>query len=720
MLAVSSPVPLPSAARRLAVALAILVPLFVDPHGDTLALKKLSLGILGSLALAFEAAEVFLLRRRAMAPSVAEGMLAGLALWGACSLSWAVNPALGLVGVGVLFGMLGVTRGVRQSLFGNRRVSSWVAAVLAVGLVALVVDGVAVVREGMSLQLAARKHASWLFGHNNMAANYAAVLAPLAAAFAMTAEGRGRRVGGWLLVVVVVGYQVLLHSRAGLASTLLGVGLAGVLFVVRARVRRPGRRAAALLGAFCIAAALLPSSDRARGLAKEAFFRGVSLLEELKIADLADASFRPGVYRRTMELVAEAPLLGAGLGNFPVAYSRFDPRAVEIPHAHNDALQILAELGLVGLLMFFGLLSALVWQVLLGLSSREADLARDRRKSVWAAGLGGAVVVFLVGGLFEVPFALGDTACNLALLIALSGRLAAEPRAWSKEAPGDGFGVVRLVAVLALLPLLLLAGFLAARMPASSLFARAQRAREVGNLEEARRHLTRLAELNTGMHVPDLQLGQLAEQAGDWQTALEHFQSARRLWPHSLRLLELEAEALMQLGRNDEAVAICEQAAALAPGDRAMQARLVLLLAQAGRLTEALDQATYLLQSHPTASTEIVAFLARLHQRQSKDLDGQARVEALVASRHFYAVLLQDGSPGAFHEWNSEFRHLTHQLQSLPGAPGSWWGVYERFRSGGGWQLPNVALWTAVDGTGEEIFPGWDEAAGPPLPRRLR
>ncbi|MFT7465037.1 MAG: tetratricopeptide (TPR) repeat protein [Pseudohongiellaceae bacterium] len=702
-----------------------MVPLCVDPYGDTLALKKLALGILGSAALALEAFEVLVLRRQLLAPTVAEWLLGALGLWGAFSLLWAANPALGWVGVGVLFGMLGVTRGLRQSLSEKGSLRGWIAAVLGVGLVAFVVDGVVVAREGVELQLAARKHASWLFEHNNMAANYAAALAPLAAAMAIVARSWRGRVMGCLLVAGVFAYQVLLHSRAGLASTVLGVAVTCLLIVVRQRLRRPGKRAAVVLTVLSVVFAVLPSSDGARGLAKEAFYSGVRVLEELEIGDIADASFRPGIYRRTMELVAEAPIRGVGLGNFPVGYSRFDPRAVEIPHAHNDSLQILAELGLVGLLLFLGLMSAVLWQVCAGLSAEaaggEGPVPESVRRSVmWAAGLGGAVTVFIVGGLFEVPFALGDTAGNFALFMAFSGRLAGAAKPLSAGAMQLPAGGLKLLSTTALALFATLTGLLVMRLPASSLYEQAQRARQLGQVDAARRALTALAEIRTGMHVPYLQLGQLAEELGDWPTALEHFQSALRLWPHSLSLLELEAEALIKLGRSAEAVEVYEQAVALTPTDRAVQARLVLFLAQAGRLPEAIDRVTYRLQSRPVDSTEFVAFLARLHLRQSERLLGDEQVLAWIASRHFYAVLLQDGSPDTLPEWNREFRHMTHQLQSLPGAPESWWSVYDEFRAGGGWGLPSAALWTAVDGEGEELFPGWDEVAGPPVPRSFR
>jgi len=700
---VLAPAPAPGIARRLTVVLAIFVPLVVDPYGDTLALKKLVLGLLGTTALALEALEVLLLRRPFLRPSVAEWLLLALGVWGAISLSWASNPALGHVGVGAVFGMLGVARGVRQSITQESAVRGWIVALLAVGVVALVVDGAALVRYGAELQLADRKHASWLFQHNNMAANYAAVLAPLAAVLALAASSLRGRVVCWLLAGGVLTYQVLLRSRAGIAATLLGVAVVGLAYALRGRIARPGRRVATTLVMLCVVMALLPSFDWARGKAKGAFYFGVSVLEELEIGGLKNAAFRPGIYRRTMEMVSDSPVMGVGVGNFPVEYARFDPRVVEIPHAHNDALQVLAETGLVGLLLYLGLMCALLWQVLGGLSSREGQSA------VWAAGFGGALVVFWAGGLFEIPFALGATACNLALLTALTARLATVPRAWQMQ------NAARPLALVALLLALLMAGLLARRLPASSLHYRAQRAQALGAYDVAQGHLVELAELGTGTHVPYLQLGLLAQETEDWQSALGHFQAARRLWPHSLRLLELEAKSLMRLGRNDEAVARCEEAVALTPGDRETRARLILFLAQAGRISEAIDQATYLLQSHRADSIDIVAFLARLHLRSSNEQTGDARIVDLVASRHFYAVLLEDGDPDHFDEWNRAFRHVTHLLQSLPGALNTWWPLYRQFLQSSGWKvIPGPALWTAVDGEGQKLFPGWNEKLGPP------
>jgi O-antigen ligase len=703
---VSALAPPPSFVRRLVVILAVFVPLVVDPQGDTLAFKKLALGILGTSALALEAFEVFVLRRQPLRPTVAEWLLLALALWGACSLGWSPNPALGHVGVGVLFGMLGIARGVRQSIARESSVGRWIAALLTVGVVALVVDGAAVARYSVELDISDRKHASWLFKHNNMAANYAAVLAPLAAVLALAATSMRGRVVCWSLAAGVLAYQALLRSRAGMAATLLGVAAVGLLYFLRGRIARPGRRAATAMVVLCVVLALLPSSEQARGKAKEVFYFGVSLLEELEIGDLRHAAFRPGVYRRTMELVSESPVLGVGVGNFPVGYARYDPRVVEIPHAHNDALQVLAELGLVGLLLYLGLMSALLWQVLGGLAARDGGAG-----AVWSAGLGGALVVFWAGGLFEVPFALGDTACNLALLVALSARLSAAPQAWQVGR------AARPLALVALLLTLSMVGLLARRLPASGLLASAQRALELGAYPEAREYLTELAELGTGSHVPYLQLGLLAQSTEDWQSALENFQAARRLWPYSLNLLELEAKSLMRLGRNDEAVARCEESVALTPGDRTTRARLCLFLAQAGRVTEAIDQATFLLQSHRANSIDIVALLARLHLRSSNEQTGDKRMLDLVASRHFYAVLLQDGDPRYFSEWNREFRHLTHQLQSLPGSVNTWWPTYIQFMSASGEHMPKTALWTAVDGEGQRLWPGWDEKFGPPNPR---
>jgi O-antigen ligase len=64
-------------------------------------------------------------------------------------------------------------------------------------------------------------------------------------------------------------------------------------------------------------------------------------------------SNRTQIWGVTLKLIADYLPLGAGLGAYPSAYTKFDTMAGQfrIEHAHNDYLQIVADAGVVGLVI---------------------------------------------------------------------------------------------------------------------------------------------------------------------------------------------------------------------------------------------------------------------------------------------------------------------------------------------------------------------------------
>ena len=79
---------------------------------------------------------------------------------------------------------------------------------------------------------------------------------------------------------------------------------------------------------------------------------------------------RPTYWVNTLRLFAERPLFGSGLGTFGSLYPPLDGESgpVFLEHAHNDYLEYLAELGLVGFslllggILLIGIKSFLVWR----------------------------------------------------------------------------------------------------------------------------------------------------------------------------------------------------------------------------------------------------------------------------------------------------------------------------------------------------------------------
>lgn len=102
----------------------------------------------------------------------------------------------------------------------------------------------------------------------------------------------------------------------------------------------------------------------------------------LRFADSANsgdisADGRLQIWRETMRLISAYPWTGAGLGTFEHALYPFRVAlsTSAVDYAHNDYLQILAELGIVGLVLTLSLAAVIAW--------RAATAAFRRGPSSW-------------------------------------------------------------------------------------------------------------------------------------------------------------------------------------------------------------------------------------------------------------------------------------------------------------------------------------------------
>ena len=93
-------------------------------------------------------------------------------------------------------------------------------------------------------------------------------------------------------------------------------------------------------------------------------------LERFALDKLLRAN-RPTYWANTIDIVSEFPLFGTGLGTFPSIYPDYEAGGVpmRLYHAHNDYLEYLSELGVVGLILLLGgiifmvINSFLIWRV---------------------------------------------------------------------------------------------------------------------------------------------------------------------------------------------------------------------------------------------------------------------------------------------------------------------------------------------------------------------
>jgi O-antigen ligase len=161
------------------------------------------------------------------------------------------------------------------------------------------------------------------------------------------------------------------QSRGGLITT--GVVLA--LYVLQSLSR--SREAIPIVAVVIVAALLAPRATWERA--------GTTLAYE----DDASALGRIDAWNTGKNIFAEQPLAGVGFGTFIVAWAEYAPGNAGPARApHNTFVQVLAETGLVGLVLFLVALAlGLVWALLATRATQTAALG-----SATAAGLCAFVV----------------------------------------------------------------------------------------------------------------------------------------------------------------------------------------------------------------------------------------------------------------------------------------------------------------------------------------
>ncbi len=181
------------------------------------------------------------------------------------------------------------------------------------------------------------------------------------------------------VVVMALGI-VNSHSRAGLIvlffSFFLVFGL-GVLAYSRAGFRQPWIRNFIRV-TFLVVLVM-------------ALYAGIgSTIQRFSLDNLIHED-RPLYWANAASMIGDFPFFGTGLGTFVSAYPAYEKRGGQdmlLVHAHNDYLEYLVELGVVGAVLFFGIIIYL---------SVQAFLAWRARRNPEAKGLALGGIVALAG-----------------------------------------------------------------------------------------------------------------------------------------------------------------------------------------------------------------------------------------------------------------------------------------------------------------------------------
>lgn len=332
------------------------------------------------------------------------------------------------------------------------------------------------------------------FFHRNAAAEYLICAIPLAVSAFFLADTTKRRIAASGLVALLLIFLVQTRTR----GSWLGLALAGatVAFLVyrtgRTQKRRnpiPWRYAAGVLLAV-VAGAALPENIQRPGAQHFDEYKSSPVGTAASILAGAGSRGRFDLWKHTLSMTADSPLMGIGPGNWEIVYPAYaggdqvrETAAPETPH--NDLLRILSESGIP---------AAAAWMTVIVLACcagyRVAGARREHR--IVGLGLLGVVLACAVDGAFNFPTELPASA--FAFWFAVGGISALD----SNRQPGRTCGGSRWVVFGGLLLTALALGVNVQRMRYDS------------------HHLAVF----------------VAERARDWDTVLEEGESASAVGPY--------------------------------------------------------------------------------------------------------------------------------------------------------------------------------------------
>lgn len=349
---------------------------------------------------------------------------------------------------------------VVMALFLGKRDRDMVLWIMVIGgaLLAIygILQGVGITVFRWDPSLISEGRSSGSMGNPNLLGSFAAAIAPVGAAFLASRRrlGRGRWLLAALFAVVCIGAVIASQTR----GSLIGLFAVMVLAPFIPAVRKKGllRSLALLLVVLLlIGGALLFMADRMRELTDS--------------GDSGTFMVRKLIWSGSLSMFAGSPVTGWGPGSFQIKFPEYrDPGyhllgvSHNTLHAHCEYLEILVDLGIIGLLMWGALALFTVKRLIGGFSEAGAptdagpngegtSAEPDPPCTDWTtAGLVLGIVALLAEGIVSVALRWPPSGLLLGILVGLL--FASLP---AVQASGKGSRRVLLAAPLGLIALML-------------------------------------------------------------------------------------------------------------------------------------------------------------------------------------------------------------------------------------------------------------------------
>ncbi|MCP3963509.1 MAG: tetratricopeptide repeat protein [bacterium] len=414
---------------------------------------------------------------------------------------------------------------------------------------------------------------SLTFVNPNHFAGYLAMVVWLGAGLALAYRGARRALLLFLSAYLAVAVVFSL-SRGGALGLIVSLGF----FLLLQALCREERRQLWVAGALVLLVVLLTA------------WLGVSpfleRLQELR-SSWPTGDLRKEIWLGTLSMISDSPWLGTGPGTYAHAYGRYQTELTAghfVDHAHNDYLEVTAEIGLPGFLV-----ASICIAGLFGTAIRKLLGQKDRHLRVIGFGALTSCFGLLVHSAVEFNFYIPANA----LLFTICAALALLAGSVSRRGVTLGRGDLRLGKAARWAVgggLLALAGLSAAAVVSS--YAASVYEREALKLREGRDHASAAAALENAIRFDPgnadllLRLGEVSSARAGLEAespearesllglSLHYYEKAVQACPVAGRYHFRKGRVLERLGRVDDAVQAFEQAIYYAPVNALARYRL--------------------------------------------------------------------------------------------------------------------------------------------------
>jgi probable O-glycosylation ligase (exosortase A-associated) len=219
-----------------------------------------------------------------------------------------------------------------------------------------------------------------MIGDNNDFALALNMTLPILVYVATQVQNRWVRLAAISLVPLTAITVVFTHSRGGFLS------LAAVTVFMILRSRRK-------LLAMAVVAILVVAGSM---FVPQSFYERMGTIGDFR--NDSSSMGRLNAWQASLSMANDYPVFGVGLDNFLFMFVYYAPDPEDIHVAHNTYLQVLAEAGYTGLILYLGLFAVAGWT--LWSAHRRARRYRIDWASQGATYLQASVLAFLVGGIF--------------------------------------------------------------------------------------------------------------------------------------------------------------------------------------------------------------------------------------------------------------------------------------------------------------------------------